>query len=148
MCSPVVYKNRCFIFPNPCSCSPCLGNPFQVAQIPWVSFLYCQQGSKSKECVDISACVQGVCLENLDAALPFLMLQSSLFLPVDQLLPETQPSTIPSHTLNFVAVLFYVFYVFFCLYIFYYILVQKNQQQDCYQTSICLHTTMEKKTRH
>lgn len=47
------------------------------------------------------------------------MLQSSLFLPVDQLLPETQPSTILSHTLNFVAVLFYV-YIFFFIYILLY----------------------------
>lgn len=32
---------------------------------------------------------------------------------------------------------------------FYYILVQQiKQQRDCYWTSICLHTTMEKKARH
>lgn len=84
----------------------------------------------SAECVDISACVQGVCLKNLDAALPFLMLQIFPLLPVDQLLPETQPSTVPSHSLNFVAVLFYL-YIFF-IYI-YYILVQKIYHQwDCY----------------
>lgn len=67
----------------------------------------------SAECMDISACVPGGCLENLDAALPFLMLQISPFLAVDQLLPETQPSTIPSHSLNFVAVLFiYILFIF------------------------------------
>lgn len=65
--------------------------------------------------MDISACVEGVCL---DAALPFLLLQSSLFLHLDQLLPETKPSTITSRSLNSVAVLLYIYiiYIFFIIF--------------------------------
>lgn len=67
-----------------------------------ISLVLAWQWDKRKECTDISVCVKGAHLKNFrDVVLSLLMLQTSLFLPVDQLLAATQHSTVQLPHLKF-----------------------------------------------
>lgn len=69
----------------------------------------------SRECVGISACAQGVCLENLDAALPLLMLQS---LWTSYYLKPSPALSQPTVFCSFILYVFFYVYIYFIIFWF------------------------------